>query len=146
MSDAGAATVVVSFVLFCLCSFKVPAPATALQVTLLVTSVRLPGQSVIFLPFFRKAMIFDPSTIRNCLLIPLGLLITNLSPILHPLSDILSITQRSTNSQWDPTRFARPNALLLPSMPGFDDFLALLSCFLPFLCLLFPLFLFFLPA
>jgi len=93
VGDAGAAAVVP----FCLDSFTAAAPGIVLQETLLVTSVRLPPQSVIFFPFSRNAIILDPSIIRNCLLVPFTLLITNFCPILHPLSDILSITHKSTN-------------------------------------------------
>merc|ERR1719430_2396028 len=99
-----AAAVVVSLVPFCLCSFISIAPGIVLHLTLLVTSVRLPAQSVIFLPLSRKAITFAPSIIRNCLLVPFLVLITNFCPILHPVFDILSIIQRSTYSQWYPIR------------------------------------------
>merc|ERR1711942_137221 len=83
---AGAAVVA-----FCLCSFTSIAPGTVLHLTLLVTSVRFPPQSVIFLPASRKAITFAPSIIRNCLLVPFLVLITNFCPVPHPVVDILSI-------------------------------------------------------
>jgi len=128
-----AAAVVVSLVPFCLCSFTSIAPGIVLHLTLLVTSVRLPAQSVIFLPLSRKAITFAPSIIRNCLLVPFLVLITNFCPILHPVFDILSIIQRSTYSQWYPIRLlARAPFLICLFGVCFMDFLD----FFPFFTLL----------
>merc|ERR1719206_574585 len=137
---AAAAAVVAAaaaVVTFCLCSFTSIAPGTVLHLTLLVTSVRFPPQSVIFLPASRKAITFAPSIIRNCLLVPFLVLITNFCPVPHPVVDILSIKQRSTYSQWYPikllaSRFLTPlfGVCLVDFLPFFDIFTFLLISFI----------------
>jgi len=82
----------------CFSIFIWAAPVTALHVTLSVTSVRFPVQSVIFLPFSKNAIIFLPSRIRNCLLVltlPLAPFTTNLSPSSQPFADFVSRAHRS---------------------------------------------------
>jgi len=95
--------VVVAFeVVFCFTSLRSAAPAIVLHDTRPVASVRLAAQSVIFFLLPKNAMIFLLSTMRNCRLTPLFPLMTNFCPLLQPSAAILSSSQRSMYSQWEP--------------------------------------------
>jgi len=87
---AGCRTIVIVII------FISAAPGIALQDTAGVTSVMVPLQAVIFLPNSKNAMIFLPSSIKNCLLVFATLLITNFCPLSHPFAAIVSSAHRFT--------------------------------------------------